>query len=270
MGNREFFVEVEKCTGCNICAVSCKDEYFENNFAPWAAPQPETGQFWIKIKSQERGALPRVRVSHMPTFCQHCADAPCVPACSDDAIKTRDDGLVWIDPVACTGCGECGPACPYDVIFFNEVDNIAQKCTGCAHRVDEGLAPRCVEACPHEAILIGREGDFAERGGEILLPEVAAAPRVLWRGLPKPWIAGSVIDADLDEVIAGAKIAVICVGEDTPRIAKTDAFGDFYVRGLEAGLTYRVEISTEGYQAETCDVTLTEDHDLGMVVLKRR
>ena len=38
---------------------------------------------------------------------------------------------------------------PYDVIFFNEDANIAQKCTGCAHRVDEGLLPRCVEACPH-------------------------------------------------------------------------------------------------------------------------
>ena len=40
-------------------------------------------------------------------------------------------------------------ACPYDVIFFNEDLNLAQKCTGCAHLLDDGWAePRCADACP--------------------------------------------------------------------------------------------------------------------------
>jgi Fe-S-cluster-containing dehydrogenase component len=29
---------------------------------------------------------------------------------------------------------------------------IAQKCTGCAHLVDKGDIPRCVYACPTEAL----------------------------------------------------------------------------------------------------------------------
>ncbi len=141
MTHKAFLVDVEKCTGCKMCAVSCKDEHVAQSYAPWSEPQPVTGQFWVDVKAFERGKLPRVKVSYMPTFCQHCADAPCIKACGDNAILTRDDGLVWIDPKACTGCGKCEPACPYDVIFLNQDTGIAQKCTGCAHRVDEGLAP---------------------------------------------------------------------------------------------------------------------------------
>ncbi|MGB0630124.1 MAG: 4Fe-4S dicluster domain-containing protein [Alphaproteobacteria bacterium] len=268
MANREFLVDVGKCTGCNLCAISCKDEHFDNSYAPWSAPQPETGQFWVDVKPLERGTLPRVRVSYMPTFCQHCADAPCIPACPDDAIKTRDDGLVWIDPKACTGCGKCGPACPYDVIFFNEEANIAQKCTGCAHRVNEGLLPRCVEACPHEAILFGDEGAFQGEDSEILKPEAKAAPRVLWRGLPKPWIAGGLIDEERDEVIPNATVTVRNGDDDETHQVLTDEFGDFYVRDLDAGRSYSIEISVDGYGRVTRDVTMDSDRDLGTVTLK--
>ena len=267
MANKEFLVDVDNCTGCNLCAISCKDEHVDNSYAPWSVPQPETGQFWVDVKPHERGELPRVRVSYMPTFCQHCADAPCIPACPDDAIKTRDDGIVWIDPQACTGCGECGPACPYDVIFFNEETNIAQKCTGCAHRVDEGLLPRCVEACPHEAILFGDEGTFSGGAHEILKPEAEAAPRVVWRGLSKPWIAGGVIDAARAEVIPGATVTVQGPDGATARTATTDEFGDFYVRDLEPRQSYRVEIVADGYGAESRDVSLDADQDLGTVTL---
>lgn len=268
MANREFLVDVDNCTGCNLCAISCKDEHVDNAYAPWSVPQPETGQFWVDVKPQERGELPRVRVSYMPTFCQHCADAPCIPVCSDNAIKTRDDGLVWIDPKACTGCGDCGPACPYDVIFFNDDANIAQKCTGCAHRVDQGLLPRCVEACPHEAILFGNEGAFQGAGVEILKPEHRAEPRVMWRGLPKPWIAGCVIDAAREEVVADATVTARDTADGETHRAQTDDFGDFYIRDLAAGRSYQVEVAVDGYQSVIEDVTTDRDRDLGTVALK--
>ena len=269
MENREFLIDVGACTGCNLCAISCKDEHVDNSFAPWSAPQPETGQFWVNVKALERGMLPRLSVSYMPTFCQHCADAPCIPACPDDAIKTRGDGLVWIDPKACTGCGECGPACPYDVIFFNEDAKIAQKCTGCAHRVDEGLLPRCVESCPHEAILFGDEGALQDERSEILKPDEKAAPRAMWRGLPKPWIAGGVVDAERDEVLPGAAVTVRRLESDETFDAQTDNFGDFYVRNLKIGGSYRVEISANGYENEMRVVETDKDCDLGAITLKR-
>jgi len=156
------------------------------------------------------------------------------------------------------------------VIFFNEDANIAQKCTGCAHRVDEGLLPRCVEACPHEAILFDDEGAFQGEGSEILQPEHNAAPRVMWRELPRPWIAGSVIDGERSEVIANAMVTVRHQEDDGPYDALTDEFGDFYVRNLDTGRSYCVVISADGYDSVKRNVTVSSDLDIGTVVLNRK
>ncbi|MGE0630467.1 MAG: 4Fe-4S dicluster domain-containing protein [Hyphomicrobiaceae bacterium] len=271
MGNIAFLVDVDKCTGCKLCVVSCKDEHVGNSYEPWSAPQPMTGHFWVDVVGLERGTLPRVKMSYMPTFCQHCADAPCIKACTDGSIKTRDDGIVWIDPKLCSGCGDCESACPYGVIYLNTEANLAQKCTGCAHRVDEGLLPRCAEACPHDAIVFGEEGQgvFAEAGLEVLHPEFKAQPRVSWKGLPHPWIAGMVIDADKDEVVTGASVCAVDLTDNTTVTVATDAFGDFWIRGLEEGRTYRVEIAMAGYKSATVVVTMDGDEDMGTVALAK-
>ncbi len=270
MGDKTFLVDVDKCTGCKLCVVSCKDEHVASSYAPWSAPQPETGHFWVDVIGLERGSLPRVKMSYMPTFCQHCANAPCIRACADGAIKTRPDGLVWIDPKACTGCGLCQPACPYDVIYFNDAANVAQKCTGCAHRVDEGLLPRCAEACPHDAIAFGEIGMGALVGEDLeaLHPEYQAQPRVVWAGLPKPWIAGTVIDADQDEVVPGASVTAHDLIDSTVLKVDTDQFGDFWIKSLAKGRKYRVEIAMTGYQPVNEIITTDGDQDMGTVSLK--
>lgn len=164
MGKKLFLVDAEKCTGCALCVVACKDEHVGHSYLPWTGPQPDTGHFWVDVRGLERGNIPRVAVSHLPVFCQHCENAACLKACPDNAIFRREDGLVWIDESACSGCGLCVEACPYDAIFMNETRAVAQKCTGCAHRVDEGLEPRCAEICPHEAIVFGEASDiFSDR-----------------------------------------------------------------------------------------------------------
>ena len=270
MGKKQFLLDADKCTSCHMCVIACKDEHVDASYAPWTGPQPDTGHFWADIRTLERGEIPRVKLTHMPVFCQHCDDAPCISVCPDDAIKKRDDGLLWIDEKACTGCGECGPACPYDVIFMNAEIGVAQKCTGCAHRVDQGLLPRCADVCPHDAILFGEEGDaiFQNREGEkpleTWLPEAKAAPRAFWRGLPKPWIAGAVVDPAKDEVVIGASVSVADEAGNT-FTASSDAFGNFRVAELSAGKSYNVTISASGFAPVSHSVTLKGDHDLGTI-----
>jgi tetrathionate reductase subunit B len=274
-GKKSFLVDVAKCTGCSLCIIACKDEHVGSDYAPWTRPQPDTGHFWIAVHAMERGRIPRVRMTYLPLFCQHCANAPCIKACPEDAIKRRDDGLVWIDPEPCTGCALCQPACPYDVIYRNAERGIAQKCTGCAHRVDEGVLPRCVDVCPHDAIVFGDEADpvFSEVerdvGLEVYHPEYNAQPRVYWQGLPKPWITGSLIDAVSDEVISGATITSVDLFEDGSVSVLSDAFGDFWIRGVEKNRKYRLEISKEGYETVLTIVTTDGDQDLGNVCLHR-
>lgn len=274
MGKKSFLIDVDKCSSCSLCIVACKDEHVGNSYLPWTAPQPDTGHFWIDVLKVERGKTPRVKMSYLPLNCQHCENAPCITACPEGAIKRRDDGLVWIDPALCNGCGKCQEACPYDVIYMNDELEIAQKCTGCAHRVDEGLLPRCVEVCPHDAILFGDEADavFRQDGQgkplEIYHPEYETAPRVHWRGLPKPWIAGIIIDAGTDEVITGATVTSTDLPDADAVTVQSDEFGDFWIRELDKDRKYSIEIKKEGYETFRAVVTTAGDQDLGAVGLK--
>ncbi len=275
MGKRTFLIDVEKCSGCSLCIVACKDEHVGAAYLPWTKPQPDTGHFWIRVEPVERGRIPRVRMSYLPLLCQHCANAPCMKACPEHAIKRRDDGLVWIDPETCTGCGLCREACPYDVIYMNGELGIAQKCTGCAHRVDEGLLPRGADICPHDAIVFGDEADgvFSKAGQgevpEIYHPEYRAEPRVRWKGLPKPWIAGTVIDPVSDEVVSGVSITAIDLFGDGSVTDRSDAFGDFWIKGVERDWKYKIEIKKEGYEDFLAIVTTDGVQDLGDICLKR-
>lgn len=104
----------------------------------------------MRLIERIRGSVPKVKIAYRPHLCMHCDNAPCVDSCSiDGAIYKREDGLTIIDPLKCTGCRNCVDTFPYEAIFFNEDLNIAQKCTGCAHLIDNGRKePRCVDACP--------------------------------------------------------------------------------------------------------------------------
>ena len=154
-------IDLNICNGCYNCQVACKDEHVGNDWSPIAKPQPDTGQFWNKITDMVRGQVPKVKVTYLHSICQHCDEAPCIPACNVDAVYRRDDGAVIIDPDRCRGNQLCLSACPYeDVIWFNDSLNIAQKCTFCAHLLDDGWTePRCVDACPTGAFTFGDEDD---------------------------------------------------------------------------------------------------------------
>ncbi len=125
---KSLVIDITKCVWCYNCQITCKDEHVGNDWMPYARPQPENGQFWMKVTDLVRGTVPKVKVSYMLEICQQCDEAPCIPACPvEGAIYKRDDSLVIIDPVKCTGCKNCVDACPYHAIYFNDDLNLAQK-----------------------------------------------------------------------------------------------------------------------------------------------
>ncbi len=204
-----FTVDLSICNGCYCCQIACKDEHVANDWTPYAKPQPDTGQFWIGLTEEVRGHVPHVKVTYTPLMCNHCDDAPCIEDCKVDAIYKRDDGIVIIDPVKCTGCKICADTCPHNSIYFNEQLNIAQKCTGCTHLLDndpEWTVPRCVDQCPTEALRFGEEEDFKDfiSEAEIINPEAGTKARVYYKSLPKKFVAGTLYDPGEKEVIIGA------------------------------------------------------------------
>ena len=263
---KAFVIDIARCNGCYNCQIACKDEHVANDWTPYAKPQPDTGQFWMKLTEKVRGTVPKVKVTYTPLLCNHCADAPCMPACPiEGAIYRRDDGLVIIDPEKCTGCKACVDACPYGAIYFNEDLNIAQKCTGCAHLLDDGWKePRCVDACPTEAIKFGEESDFADLIGkaEVLKSDLKTGPRVYYLNLPGKFVAGTVYDPVEKEVIIGAACTLTDAKTKEKRTVKTDNFGDFWFEPLEEG-TYSLVIEKDGKSKNIDAISTHEDVNLG-------
>ncbi len=107
------------------------------------------------VKQVEEGVFPDVHRSFHVLRCNHCADAPCTEICPVTALYSRPDGIVDFDNDRCIGCKACMQACPYDALYIHPDDHTAAKCNFCSHRVDLGLQPACVVACPEQAIVVG-------------------------------------------------------------------------------------------------------------------
>ncbi|OFW62117.1 MAG: hypothetical protein A2133_05455 [Actinobacteria bacterium RBG_16_64_13] len=271
-------IDVDRCMDCNDCFLADKDEFTGNDFPPYSVAQPWSGHRWMNIMRKERGQYPLVQVAYLPTPCLHCDDAPCIRDSPPGTIYKRADGLVIIDPVKAEGHPEIVNTCPYEVIYWNEEARVAQKCTGCAHLIDDGwLNTRCSQVCPTEAIRLVLADDaemtslVAAEGLEVLRPELAAKPRVYYKNLhlwTKAFIAGSVVFSDTDECGEGATAAVSLDGQ---KIGETtaDNYGDFYVDGLEPGGEYTLTVAAAGYASLSQTLKLAQSLNVGRLVLQR-
>ena len=266
-----FCIDVAACNGCFNCQLACKDEHVGNNWSPYAKPQPEIGQFWIRLVENVGGSIPKVKIHYVPHMCNHCEKAVCLETCGYGAIHRREDGFVIIDPTLCRGCGGCAEECPYGAIFKNEDLYICQKCTGCAHLLDNGYEqPRCSEVCPTGALRFGEESDLQDFiiGSTVRMPETGLRPRVFYRNIPGRFIAGTVYDPVEKEVVIGARCRATNGGKTIEVL--TDEYGDFWFRDLAIG-KYDIVIEAKGYEYKTFDaVDAKLDVNLGDIPLVRR
>ena len=250
-----FLVDVNKCNGCANCQIACKDEHCDQPWLPYAEAQPMTGQFWCKMHQEERGQVPVVRVSYRPEMCNHCTDAPCMKA-APEAVYRRDDGLVIIDPEKAKGNKALVDSCPVGAIYWNEELGIPQKCTGCAHLLDNGWeVPRCVDACPTEALRYVDESEVDMDRAEVLPGMEELGSKVYYYNLPKRFVAGSVVDFDADEVVIGQKVELLDEDGNVMAEQSTDEFGDFMFDQVEAA-PYNVRINGKAFPADATEIDL--------------
>lgn len=277
-------IDIAKCENCNNCFLACKDEHFGNDWPGYSLSQPLSGHRWMNILKKERSAFPFIDVAYLPKPCMHCDDAPCIDAARDGAIYKRPDGIVLIDPKKAEGRRELTASCPYGAIWWNADAKVPQKCTLCAHLLDDGWkAPRCVQACPTGALSIHQSED-----GEPIGPEKDSSlsvlgkadnptrPRVFYRNLYRftaCFIAGCVITRQngFEDCLADVTVELIkyVAGEDRRiNMVTTDTFGDFIFDGLppESG-AYRIRIFDEGRGERWFDVNLGASQSIGVVAL---
>ena len=212
-----FVVDTNRCIGCGLCVVACKEE----NHVPddpeytrtWVERQTTTADGVVHVDSPEGGmygfepgpapvavggsAVTDVRF--VPRLCMQCEEPPCTGVCPVGATYRTADGVILVDEDRCIGCGYCLVACPYGARYIvpagdvtpRGVAGVADKCTFCYHRITTGRRPACVEVCPVGARLYGDLNDPAspvsvamrEAPTIVLKADLGTKPRVAYIGM---------------------------------------------------------------------------------------
>jgi molybdopterin-containing oxidoreductase family iron-sulfur binding subunit len=196
-------INLNKCSAdCDACTVACRQE---NNVAHHGDERWDI--HWIRkvtIKSKDPASKTEQSV---PLLCNHCEEPPCAIVCPVQATYKREDGIVIVDHHRCIGCRYCMIACPYNARFFNYKENeewpnkkypkrshgVAESCNFCAHLVDEGGMPACVEACQKKKGALSF-GDLNDPGSDVsrliarnpvkrLREDLGTKPKVYYVGL---------------------------------------------------------------------------------------
>lgn len=170
-------LDSRKCINCKACIVACKAE----NAVPLGVSRN-------RIEEERTGAFPLLRASFDPAQCMHCDNPSCVRVCPTGASWQREDGIVLVKESDCIGCKYCMVACPYDARFFNLETRVVDKCTFCAHRVDKGGIPACVETCPSKVRSFGDLTDprsplhamLESRRYRVLKPQTGNGPQLYY------------------------------------------------------------------------------------------
>lgn len=196
MARYSMLIDLTRCIGCDACTLACKQE----NGTP-------VDVFFARVLNVEVGHYPNVKRVYIPVLCNHCEDAPCLKSCPNKAIVRRTDGIVLIDQDRCRGTGACVAACPYgnvylaraaddwylnadepyerDFVKLRLAPEKARKCTYCAHRVDEGLDPACVVACPTTARIFGDLDDPESVISTYIVDQERSTGRMPFKLLPE-------------------------------------------------------------------------------------
>jgi Fe-S-cluster-containing dehydrogenase component len=259
-------VDLAKCVGCFNCLMACKDEHVGNAWLPYTDSQQKRAQKWIEPLRHERGKAPYTEVCYVTRLCRHCDDAPCEKA-FPRAVRKRGDGVVLLDAEEAKGNEALVAACPHGMISWNEELGVAQKCTLCAHLLDDGWKePRCVQACPLRALSVVKCEDavfaeIAENQGLQPLDAGPGKPRVLYKNLYRyksHFIVGALtyMDGDIERTAAGAKVRLSLGGAPLAE-TETDFFGEFKFDGIpdDAGL-FQIDCALCGFKDARIDASV--------------
>ncbi len=140
----------ERCIGCRYCEVACP---YGVNYFNWKSPKKNQYLDW---------------------------DDP------DLQAVTNGDALPYLNPDLDLAYG---PE-QRKIAGGGRLKGVIEKCTFCAHRVEDGRLPACVETCPVKALLFGDLDDpnsdvavaLKEKSHFRLLDELGTEPRVYYVG----------------------------------------------------------------------------------------
>jgi len=137
-----FYIDMANCYGCQTCQVACKSEQGTTPAVSWRRVRHFDTDY-----PATHGTL--------SMSCNHCDNPECLKNCPTGAYVKLANGIVYQNHDKCIGCRMCVMACPYGAPQYDPEEGKVSKCSYCRERIEAGLQPQCVEACPGGNIIAG-------------------------------------------------------------------------------------------------------------------
>ncbi|RJP94621.1 MAG: 4Fe-4S dicluster domain-containing protein [Desulfobacteraceae bacterium] len=160
--------DISRCIGCRKCEAAC------NQVNELSKPETPFDDLTVLSKTRRPHADTYTVVNQFkpndkssPVFvktqCNHCMEPACVSACFVKALIKSETGAVVYDASLCVGCRYCMVACPFNIPAYEYDKPLTPeitKCNLCQPRIQKGLRPGCVDACPQEALTFGNRNEL--------------------------------------------------------------------------------------------------------------
>jgi formate dehydrogenase iron-sulfur subunit len=158
-------VDTTLCIGCRACERACSEAH------ELPVPDIENDGALEKLRDtsdHQWTVVNRFETSKGSVFvkkqCMHCWQPACGAACLTNAmLKTHTGPVIWRGD-KCMGCRFCMVSCPFDIPKFeyHSWNPKIQKCSMCYERLEKGLGPACVGACPTDALVFSTKRELME------------------------------------------------------------------------------------------------------------
>ncbi|MBN2468186.1 MAG: formate dehydrogenase [Deltaproteobacteria bacterium] len=227
---KTFFIDTTRCTACRGCQVACKEWKLlpatETKQQGSHQNPPDLNGSTLKVVRfhEYKTEAGKVVWNFFSDQCRHCLEPPCKDMANEyvkDAVVTdkKTGAVIYTEATkslskeAFEGMRE---SCPYNIPRRDEKTGLVMKCDMCYDRVNAGLLPMCVKACPTKAM------NFGDRDEMLKLAEQRLTV------VKKEYPEAQLVDADFVNVIylisdKPERYHTAMVGEDAFRMTRKTA-----------------------------------------------
>ena len=193
MSGKAFFIDSTRCTACRGCQVACKEwnglpAEKTRNRGGHQNPADLSYVTWKLIRFTEiEGPDGKPVWLFFADQCRHCLDSPCQSAAygipGAITVDKATGAVIHHKVLRTSRPGGVQDECPYNIPRADPITNIYGKCTMCLDRVQNGLLPACVKACPTGAMNFGDRDKMVALAHERLEARQKTNPNAVLTGI---------------------------------------------------------------------------------------